>query len=71
MKILTHYPQSCIDVHLSSLVWNNTSQYYGSTRNQDGGKQNGRSPCHLKMTTLIEIVQAANRQKVADPPRKW
>ena len=32
-----------------------------SGKNQDGGKQNGGSPCNLKMTSFAEIVRVADR----------
>ena len=35
--------------------------YIGQRKHQDGGKQNGGSPCNLKMTRFAEIVRVADR----------
>ena len=32
-----------------------------SGKNQNGGKQNGGSPCYVKMTSFAQIVRVADR----------
>ena len=39
----------------------------GQRKTQDGGKQNGGSPCNLKMTSFEEIVRVADGKTVPDP----
>ena len=39
----------------------------GQRKTQDGGKQNGGSPCNLKMTSFEEIVRVADGKRVPDP----
>ena len=36
-------------------------------KTQDGGKENGGSPCNLKITRFEEIVRVADGQIVPDP----
>jgi len=59
MQISTHRPPSCV---AACRVSSN-----GQRKTQDGGKQNGGSPCNLKITSFEEIVQVADGKKVPDP----
>ena len=60
-----------ISTCMSYRVLLSRSKVTGQREIQDGTKQNGGSPCYLKMKSFVEIVQVANCQEVPDVPRKY
>ena len=43
----------------------------GQQKHQEGGKQNGGSPCNLKMTSFVEIIRVSDCLKVPDSSREY
>ena len=54
---LKHIPETFL--HLATS--NAPRLYWSAEKNQNGGKQNGGSPCYVKMTSFAQIVQVADR----------